>query len=86
MLKRSEVEHAKNEADKAVGRAQVLVAHARERCDPAKNAELQHSLQAAMEDLDRALELLKPVRSTVRLLAGELLTLKVEEEKHDVPA
>lgn len=80
-MKQAEVLQLRNEADKAIGRAQVLISKAAHNCDPAVNAELQHSIQYGLRDLSKAAELLQPVRGIVAELASELYDLKAEEEK-----
>lgn len=79
-VNRKEAQQLKGELDKALGKAQVLVAKSQHNADPGKNAELQHSLQVVLKDLERTLNLLSDARAIASDIAAELIGTKAQLE------
>lgn len=67
--------------DKALGKVGVLLSKAQHNADPGRNAELMHSLQAALLDLEKAQGLVSEAKGMAQEVCAELVyALKSAED------
>lgn len=75
-------------ARKAVGKAQASIQAAQHNADPAVNAELQHSLQKALEQMGTAMKRLNEANTQLSAISAAvqlMIPADKEPEKDEVP-